>query len=244
MAQPPSPSPVTAPVEQGPLVDELTLEGAVTRASSIAISGPSSPEGAEKAVVTELPLTVGKTIRPGDLVAEVSGRPVIALPGAFPTYRSLKTGDEGPDVAQLQRALRRRYGTPVTKRFDARTERDLRKLYAAVNHRPIVSQEAAPPNGTATAPPPPTDTGSPSPPVASVKATSLVVPLGEIAFVPQLPATITAVHAKVGGDGSGPLVTVASGAWQVTVKVDPVVEQALQSLPEEAQVSLTEGPLA
>lgn len=244
LAQPPSASPVTAPVEQGPLVDELLLDGSVTREASIAIPGPGSPEGAEKAVVTKLSLKVGETIRSGHLIAEVSGRPVIALPGAFPAYRSVKTGDDGPDVEQLQRALRSRYGTPVTRRFDARTEHDVRKLYAAVGRRPIVREEPPPTGGTAAEPAPLAGAAASSPPVAPAGATSLVIPLGEIAFVPHLPATVTAVHAKVGGDGSGPLVTVASGPWQVTVKVDPVTEQELETLPEGARVSLAEGPFA
>jgi HlyD family secretion protein len=41
------------------------------------------------------------------VVAQVSGRPIFALPGALPVYRDLKPGATGPDVTQLRAALRR-----------------------------------------------------------------------------------------------------------------------------------------
>ena len=43
--------------------------------------------------------------RAGDVLVEVTGRPVIALTGPLPAYRDLVVGDIGPDVAQLEQAL-------------------------------------------------------------------------------------------------------------------------------------------
>jgi hypothetical protein len=56
-------------------------------------------------VVTRTVLRRGATVRPGQVIVEVSGRPLFAFPGAVPAYRDLVPGDTGADVAQLQRGL-------------------------------------------------------------------------------------------------------------------------------------------
>jgi peptidoglycan hydrolase-like protein with peptidoglycan-binding domain len=57
--------------------------------------------------VTGLPKKVGDKVGNGDVVLQVSGRPVIALVGRLPAYRDMTPGSNGPDVAQLQAALHR-----------------------------------------------------------------------------------------------------------------------------------------
>ncbi|MFD0637284.1 peptidoglycan-binding protein [Catenulispora yoronensis] len=57
-------------------------------------------------VVSKLYGKVGDQIRAGQVLVEVSGRPIIALSGAVPAYRDLKPGMDGPDIAQLQAALK------------------------------------------------------------------------------------------------------------------------------------------
>ncbi len=54
--------------------------------------------------ITDLP-EIGDVIKQGQPLYAVDGRPVILLSGKLPAYRTLAEGDEGPDVAQLERSL-------------------------------------------------------------------------------------------------------------------------------------------
>ena len=201
-AAPPPPSVITAKVTDDELVDSITLSGVFARANTVAVRGPATvATGA--AVVTKLPVAAGAQVENGTLVAEVSGRPLIALTGSFPAYRDLAEGDKGPDVTQLQNALKARYRTPVTGVFDARTAADVRKLYAAVGYDPVVN--AARPE---------------SPETVRMLA-------AEVAFVPELPAVITTLGAKVGDRAEAELLTLASGAWQVVATVPAGLEQSI-----------------
>jgi hypothetical protein len=64
------------------------------------------PEGAKKLVVTEVDVRSGERVSPGDLLAVVSGRPLILVRNGFQFYRDLRPGDRGEDVLALQRILR------------------------------------------------------------------------------------------------------------------------------------------
>lgn len=55
--------------------------------------------------VTSLP-AVGASVAFGDVLYTVDGRPVVALAGTLPAWRSLSTSsDDGPDIAQLELSL-------------------------------------------------------------------------------------------------------------------------------------------
>jgi hypothetical protein len=55
--------------------------------------------------LTEVP-AAGDVIRPGDVVAEVDGRPIVAVQGAFPLWRTLGPGvEDGKDVLQVEYLL-------------------------------------------------------------------------------------------------------------------------------------------
>ncbi|MFG2341713.1 peptidoglycan-binding protein [Streptomyces yangpuensis] len=129
----PPPSRITAKVSDQQLVEKMELTGKVETASRTTIAGVQ-PQGASRAVVTGLPAAMGKTLKAGAVVAEVSGRPVLLLPGRFPAYRDLKAGDKGPDVQQLQRALQPLYGTAVNGTYGPATVEAVRKLYAAAGY--------------------------------------------------------------------------------------------------------------
>src|SRR5262249_43617938 len=152
------------------------------------------------------------------------GRPLLALTGSFPAYRDIGEGDTGPDVRQLQTALKAKYRTPVTGVFDARTSADVRRLYQAARYDPPLGK-ADPPASGEPAPPPP-----------------VRVPAGELVFIPELPATVADVAAKVGDDANAVLLTLASGPWQVVAKIPDGMEQELRSLPPGARLVLGAGP--
>jgi peptidoglycan hydrolase-like protein with peptidoglycan-binding domain len=113
--RPPDAGPVTVPVERRQLAatvmaagsveyaapQKLTLSGAVGR-------GPSDTDETESGEqrITRAPQS-GRTLKEGDVLMEVDGRPVFVLQGPVPMYRSMTPGTSGQDVVQLQRALRR-----------------------------------------------------------------------------------------------------------------------------------------
>ncbi|WP_243869320.1 peptidoglycan-binding domain-containing protein [Streptomyces liangshanensis] len=91
-------------------------------------------------MVTKLPLLSGAKIKAGQVLLEVSGRPVIALEGNLPVYRDLKPGAEGDDVAQLQRALEKLghgSGADAKGHFGSGTKSALAMLYQSVGYDPM-----------------------------------------------------------------------------------------------------------
>ena len=102
---PPTPSVLTAAVESRVLANTVVTRGTVAAAAQYQITPSGTTQGANTAVVTAVHTAVGARVQPGAVLLEVSGRPLIALPGAVPAYRDLKPNDDGDDVAQLQNAL-------------------------------------------------------------------------------------------------------------------------------------------
>jgi len=196
-AAPPGQSTITVAVRRGELADRLALNGVFSHGSLVEVNGPRSVPGVESLVITRVPVVARQRIGDGDVVAEVSGRPIFVLAGAFPAYRDLQPAMRGPDVAQLRRGLRPLYGTPEGDDFSGRTESDLLRLYAKLGYP------------------------------ALRRGGRLLLPMGEVVFLPSLPAQVSAVAARVGGPAGGPLVTLASGPPQVVAPVDRVAQQLL-----------------
>jgi hypothetical protein len=127
---PPSPSVITAPVVKQVLVRTVVVRGTVVAGSSLTFT-PTAAQGATTLVVTRVTKRSGDRVGMGEVLVEVSGRPVIALPGGVPAYRDLKPGDTGDDIAELQAALRR-LGYPSSDRsgnFGPGTKGAVAKLY-------------------------------------------------------------------------------------------------------------------
>lgn len=95
---------MTVAIEKKVLKSTVVLRGTVTAASSVDVVAAVTAAGSAP-VITALPKAVGAAVNAGDVVAQISGRPIIALPGSTPAYRDLKPGSTGSDVVQLQRAL-------------------------------------------------------------------------------------------------------------------------------------------
>ncbi|MDO8186847.1 peptidoglycan-binding protein, partial [Conexibacter sp. CPCC 205706] len=80
------------------LVDSATVDGTLGYGSS----RPALDR--RGGTLTWLPRT-GATIHPGERIFAVDGDPVILLDGTTPAWRTMKVGDEGADVLQLERNL-------------------------------------------------------------------------------------------------------------------------------------------
>jgi hypothetical protein len=103
---------VTVPVEMRALTATVVAQGTVSYGvpQEITLSGVVAAEGdgeaASSQLVTKAP-TAGRTLREGDVLLEVSGRPVFVVTGSVPMYRTLRRGSTGDDVRQVRRAMRR-----------------------------------------------------------------------------------------------------------------------------------------
>ncbi|NEB41503.1 peptidoglycan-binding protein [Streptomyces sp. SID14515] len=105
-AEAPPPDVLTAPVERRVLKDTVIIRGTVAATQVVEVAPAESGGASGRSVVTGMTKGVGDGVRAGDVLLEVSGRPVLALPGRIPAYRDLKPGARGKDVGQLQQALR------------------------------------------------------------------------------------------------------------------------------------------
>ncbi|WP_326570185.1 peptidoglycan-binding protein [Actinacidiphila glaucinigra] len=116
--RPPKAGPVTVAVERRSLTASVVTQGSVEFASpqSLALAGPVGPpdsgsggSGSTGEVVqrvTKAP-AAGSEVKEGDVLMQVSGRPVLVLRGSVPMYRTLGPGASGDDVKQLEKALAR-----------------------------------------------------------------------------------------------------------------------------------------
>jgi HlyD family secretion protein len=102
-ASPPSRTTLTATVEQRVLADTVVLRGMVSAGTTVEVT-PTVTD-AQRSVVTAVRVQTGDEFDAGEVLLEVSGRPVFALAGEVPGYRDLRPGMRGADVTQLQQAL-------------------------------------------------------------------------------------------------------------------------------------------
>ena len=144
---PPTASILTAPVVSQVLSSTIVLRGDVSDGNVVSVTptsvaatgamlGTANP-AQSTLVVTKVMAQVGQSVSAAHPLVEVSGRPVFALPGAVPAYRDLLPGETGPDVAQLQGALRQLgYGTGHDQSgdFGAGTQSAVARLYAAMGY--------------------------------------------------------------------------------------------------------------
>lgn len=114
----PKAGPVTAAVERRSLTASVVAQGSVEFASpqSLLLAGPVGPPDAGSGAsgstdevvqrVTKAPVA-GSEVKEGDVLMQVSGRPVLVLRGSVPMYRTLGPGTSGDDVEQLEQGLAR-----------------------------------------------------------------------------------------------------------------------------------------
>ncbi|MFD9965121.1 peptidoglycan-binding protein [Amycolatopsis sp. NPDC058986] len=135
--RPVAPTVLTAPVKRQVVGTTVVVRGTVAgtddvQATPVPAGGPAGAAAGPKPVVTAVRKAAGDTVNAGDVLVEVSGRPLVALPGTEPAYRDLRPGDTGKDVAGLRRALAE-LGFPSAGDpdgvFGAATKRAVRAYY-------------------------------------------------------------------------------------------------------------------
>ena len=135
--QAPTASRITVPIEKRSLAASITLSGSVDFKEPVLIrlAGPVGASAGSTQVITRPPIA-DSVVAEGDVVAEISGRPVFVLQGDLPVFRSLEPGVTGPDVAQLEQALVRLGFDPgpIDEIYDDRTEAAIDGLYQAAGY--------------------------------------------------------------------------------------------------------------
>ncbi|MER5205077.1 peptidoglycan-binding domain-containing protein [Streptomyces sp. NPDC002825] len=137
----PPPTVLTAPVEHRVLKSSVITRGEVVAEQMVEVTPRGAAgEGGAGPVITKIPVRPGDTVRAGQVLMEVSGRPVFTLEGTLPVYRDLRPGATGDDVQQLQRALRKlghETAPDAAGSFGAGTKSALNSLYASLGYDPI-----------------------------------------------------------------------------------------------------------
>jgi peptidoglycan hydrolase-like protein with peptidoglycan-binding domain len=145
-AEPPEAGLITVPVERRALDNDVTLRADATYDDAVSVKIETADLGGPAVVTGQVP-EVGAELGAAGVALEVSGRPVIVLPGELPAYRSLRVGVSGPDVLQLKAALAAvgiDPGRADSDLYDAATATAVEKLYAQVGYpAPSAEEEAA-----------------------------------------------------------------------------------------------------
>ena len=194
---------LTERVERRVLGSDVVVRGTIAAAHAVPVRAGASP--GRDPIVSATPVPAGAEVPEGGAVLEVAGRPVIVLMGAVPSYRDLRLGDAGPDVRQLEAALRR-VGLQVGRDdgvFDEALARAVGSLWRNAGYEPALY---APDAGDGSLDP------SPAWPM---------VPKHEVAFTPAAPARVGLLAATVGATvGDEPALVLAAGPLQVVVVTD------------------------
>jgi hypothetical protein len=139
---------VTATIEQKPVREPVDLSAIVQVATAVPIGLLGADAESGRTVVSGAVRGVGETIGYGDLVAEVSGHPVFAMPADVPLFRDLVPGDSGNDVAGVQRVLvDRGLLGEANGKFDNATLRALTEWFKAAGYRLPELEPAVPSAG-------------------------------------------------------------------------------------------------
>ncbi|MFA1541818.1 hypothetical protein [Actinomadura monticuli] len=206
-AEPPVASVISAPVERRVLRETVVLRGTVAPGKTIKVAAPEV--GAGRAVITRAAVRKGQRIGAGSVVAEVSGRPVIALPGRIPAYRDVKQGAKGPDVRQLRAALGGlgyRVGDS-SEAFGASAAAAVRRLYSDRGYD-APTEEMAPadaPSARSGDGAGGGDRGRAPKPERRAYLSS-----GEVLFVPRFPARVVDVKARLGDPAKGTILELSA----------------------------------
>lgn len=219
--RPPAASLITVAVERRTLTATVTAQGTVAYGAPqpLTLTGSVTPADdgtVAAALVTKAPVA-GRTLREGDVLLEVSGRPVFVLKGKVPMYRSLTRGSTGDDVRQLRAALRRLLPGRAVARSGPLDGTALGAVASWYDKR---GYEAAAPTREQRAELRRLEQAAESaagPAAADAKAElaefrrtyGIRIAAGEVLFLPKLPVRLTAAKVKAGGEASGVIGTVA-----------------------------------
>jgi hypothetical protein len=214
--------PVYAPVAERVVETLPARDGIVRGRDLMPVPAPRLDEDiSARSVVTRVTVRAGDTVRPGRVLSVVSGRPVFLLRLPVPLHRSLRDGDTGDDVRELQQALAEAglYRSGTDGRFGPATQAAVARLYhragfEALRELPAGESGAA---GTTAVPHGTVSTGPTVPePVARVR-----LPMDEVFGIAQksaVVADVTPVGTILSADGA-PVAQLRVGGLVVRARI-------------------------
>ena len=138
-AEPPAASRITVPIETRTISSDIIIRGDVRfdLPATVALSDPPAVLGGA-AIVTLAP-EEDTDLEEGGLALEVSGRPILVLEGDLPMFRTMRPGDEGDDVLQLEESLARVGFDPglTDGVFDGATGTAIESWYRSHGYQPV-----------------------------------------------------------------------------------------------------------
>ncbi|MBX9394247.1 peptidoglycan-binding protein [Streptomyces sp. TRM72054] len=225
----PKPSVITAPVVRQVMRNTIVFRGSFSDGrtvsaapTSVAVTQPAAQQP-HALLITGVFARAGQRVGAAKPLVEYDARPVFALPGTLPMYRDLTMGEEGKDVAQLQKALHSLgwvTGSDPSGRFGVGTAAAVKRLYAAMGYAAPVTTSADTTSATEQSGSATQGTESAASRRSEPKATTML-PASEVVFVPSLPARVVSVPVHMGDAVKGPVVTLARGDMTLTGFLDP-----------------------
>ena len=178
----PATSVITGVAQLRVLRDPIMLPGLIRpgRTTIVRAAAPFS-----KITVTKMRVSRGGRVRPGHVLAELDGRPVLLLRGSLAPYRDLHEGDTGPDVVQLQKALTGLgYGNyDPAGFFGWYTSQDLLLLYQHLGYSvPMYRPQVRKPRS----------------PEVPAPAPTAYLPMSEVSYIPASAALVVSASARAG----------------------------------------------
>jgi HlyD family secretion protein len=214
----PPPTVTTATVVSQVLTSSVETRGVVYPAtqydvyagvpsSSSSAGGSSATAGSPAAggsgifvYISKLDVGAGSAVVNGEELAEIDGQPMFALTGTVPAWRDLTSGESGPDVTELQKALASLgyYDDGDTPGyFGSATEYAVSLYYEHLGYTP------------------PSSGG---------------VPAADVVFLPTLPATVVAVNGATGEQPGQPFLELAArGSLALTGELPPAYAGQVKS---------------
>ena len=201
----------TATVKRETLTSQSSLSG------TLADSGTYTIVNQATGTITTMP-EVGKTVRQGGVLYQVSGNPVVLLYGNVPDYRDMSAGLTGADVREFNKAL---IALGYTTRADV--------LAAGLGMGYLSAATTTAWEDYQTA--------------LGVTVPSATVTLGQVVFLPTAAKISTWETGITPGTSAAPgtaLMTATSPVPQVTINLDPSLETEIKA-GDKVEIDLPEG---
>jgi len=201
----------TATVKRETLTSQSSLSG------TLADSGTYTIVNQATGTITTMP-EVGKTVRQGGVLYQVSGNPVVLLYGNVPDYRDMSAGLTGADVREFNKAL---IALGYTTRADVLAAGLGMGYFSAATTTAWEDYQSA----------------------LGVTVPSATVALGQVVFLPTAAKISTWETGITPGTSAAPgtaLMTATSPVPQVTINLDPSLETEIKA-GDKVDIDLPEG---
>jgi hypothetical protein len=139
----PEPSLIATPVESTALSNDVVVRGDAEFEGAVDLELDAALGDGSSRVVTGRVPAIDTEVNEGDVIIEVSGRPVFVLGGDLPTFREFKPGLEGDDVLQLETSLARLGFLDVDpdRLYGEATEKAITAMYEQAGYEPRAASE-------------------------------------------------------------------------------------------------------